>query len=277
MQWRRLTPGGYHRPMHPGLKRAVVAAALLGPLAGCLSDLQPGAKSIFDLWSPPAPEEAARWAIDPYDPENRYRGTMLLANASFAGQPVYIRLFEDNIKDADPGVRGAAIRGLANHGNPDHVPLIAERLKDTDPSVRIEAARGLQRLHNPVAVAALIEAIDPAKEDEPAVRAQAATALGQYRQPRVVEQLITSLDDENLSINHTTRSSLSTLTGQDFGFDRGSWARWNKDEKQTFAAGGVFMYPVFNRAKRWYEHIPFVPPPPNEISSIPAGMKPVGP
>lgn len=249
---------------------AVLCVGGLGPLGGC--SLKPGSKSILDLWTPTSPEEAAKWAIDKYDADKRYRGTLLLANAYFASEPVYIQLFKDNIKDEDPGVRGAAVRGLANHGTPEDAVLIVARLNDEDASVRQEAARGLQRVYNVVAIAPLMDSLDPEKERDVAVRSEAATALGMYRQPRVIEKLITTLDDENLSINRTTRNSLTTLTGQDFGYDRGNWARWNKDEKQTFVAGSIYMYPVFYRDKKWYEYLPFVPPPPNEVSSTPAGM-----
>lgn len=254
-------------------RRCPLALALLVPLAGCdVSDLRPGAKSILELSAPPSPREAAEWAIDPYDANNRYRGTLLLANATFAGEDVYLRLFEDNIRDPDPGVRAAAARALANHGSRPHAPLLVAALSDPDIGVRLEAARGLQRLHAPDAVDALAAALDPAREAEPSVRAEAADALGQYPQRRVVEALIAALDDPNLAVNRTTRSSLRTLTGQDLGFDRAEWARWYNRSPATFAAGGLYVYPVYHRDKFWYEYLPFVPPPPNETPSTPAGM-----
>lgn len=211
-------------------------------------------------------------AIDPYNPENRYKGTLMLANAPFAGGEVYQKLFADNINDADPGVRAAATRGLGLHGRPDQVPMVVEKLQDPDTDVRIEATRALQRLHNPDAVDALIERLDPTKETEPDVRAGAAEALGQYAENRVVEQLIAALDDDSLTVNRSTRASLRTLTGQDFGVNRASWQQWYKDEQAAFAAQAVYEYPVFRRARRWYEYIPFVPPPPNEPRATPAGL-----
>ena len=39
------------------------------------------AKSILTAFAPPTPQEAAQWAIDPFDADKRYRGTLLLANA----------------------------------------------------------------------------------------------------------------------------------------------------------------------------------------------------
>ncbi len=255
--------------------KSITLALCAASLAACaVSDMKPGAKSIFQVFTPPTPEEAARWSVDKYDADKRFRGTLLLANATFANEPVYLQLFSDNSKDEDPGVRVAATRGLANHGSPEQIQLIIDRLKDEDVSVRIEAARALQRVHSDLAINPLLDTIDPEKEADAAVRAEAAAALGQYPRPTVIEKLITILDDDNLAINRNTRSSLRTMTGQDFGYDRGAWARWNKDTKSTFAAGSVYMYPVFSRDKAWYEYIPFVPGPPNEVSSTPAGLQP---
>ncbi len=237
-------------------------------------EMKPGARSIFQVFETESPSEAAASAIDPFDPDRRYRGTLLLANAPWASSPVYIKVFTDNAKDEDPGVRAAAIRGISNHGSPDLAPLVLVCLRDTDAAVRLEAARALQRLHYPDAVPALVDAINPEIEPDVQVRSEAAIALGQYAQGTVIDALIKALDDENLAMNRGTLLSLRTLTGQDFGYDRAAWAAWNKAESQTFAARSVYMYPVFNRDKRWFEHIPFVPPPPNEATSTPAGLPP---
>ncbi|MBX3383687.1 MAG: HEAT repeat domain-containing protein [Phycisphaeraceae bacterium] len=257
------------------LAGAAVSAALLCALAACGSlELRPGARSVFDFFRGPDVQDAAKWALDPYDADKRYRGTLALANEPYANDPVYIKLFMDNAADNDPGVRQASLRGLANHGGAVHVPIAVELLKDKDISVRIEAARTLQRLHNPVAVPALIEAMDPQKEPEAVVRAEVAAALGQYAQPRVVDRLISSLDDANLAVNRNTLTSLRILTGQNFGYDRGAWAKWNKEHQDLFLAGSVYTYQGYYRDKFWYEYLPFVPPPPNEPASTPAGFQP---
>lgn len=261
--------------MRHGSVQATLLLATLTFTSGCaLTEMKPGARSIFQVFETESPSEAAASAIDPYDPDRRFRGTLLLANAPWANSPIYIKVFTDNADDEDPGVRAAAVRGIANHGSPDLVPLVMDRLVDSDASVRLEAARALQRLHNPKAVPVLVNALDPEKEQDIEVRSEAAIALGQYAQPNVIDALIKSLQDENLSMNRGSLIALRTLTGQDFGFDRGAWAAWNKSEPSTFAARSVYMYPAFNRDKRWYEHIPFVPPPPNEATSTPAGLPP---
>ena len=261
----------------------VAGSACLG---GCdvFDDVKPGAQSLFDLWQLPSPSEAAEMAVDPYDADKRYRGTMLLANAYFAGQDVYVRLFEDAAKDQDSGVRLAGTRALANHGSSKHVAILVERLKDTEPLVRLEAARGLQRLHGEEAIEPLMNSSrdpdlvalrDEESEENPDIRTEAAHALGQYRTDAVVQHLIKALADSKLSVNRSALASLKTLTGQDFGFDRRQWVTWYGEASDPFAAGTPYVYPVFQRDKTFLEYLPFVSPPPNEVAATPAGMPPI--
>jgi len=253
---------------------SLAAIAALGGCEAAGLEMKPGATSVLQAFAPPSPADAAKWAVDPFDADKRYRGTLLLANAPFAGEPVYVQLFVDNSKDTDPGVRSAATRGLGSHGGPEHGPLLVDRLNDEDPSVRTEAARALQRVHYKPAIPAIMAKAEMEKELEPQVRMEAASALGQYPENRVVEQLIRCLADENLGVNRNAQSSLRTLTGQDFGIDRSMWLSWYSSNQNLFAARSVYIYPVFNRGKTWWEHIPFVPGPPNEAAGTPVGMMP---
>ncbi len=242
--------------------------------AGCdTTGMRRGADSILDVFAEPSAAEAVELALDKYDADKRYRGTLLLSTQPYAGEELYMKLFVDNAKDMDPGVRTAATRAVANHGGPEHVPLLVERLVDEDRLVRIEAARGLQRIHSAAAVDPLIKAINPENEADAAVRSEAADALGQYAQNKVLEALIASLDDSNLAVNSRTLASLRTLTGQDYGFDRREWLDWFKATTTPFAARSVYTFPAFIREKTFIEHLPFVPPPPNEASTAPVGME----
>jgi HEAT repeat protein len=255
--------------------------ALILLLAGCELNVRPGAQSIFDAFqSEYTPVELAAMATDPYDANNRYLGTLGLANQPFASEPVYIRLFETNAADTDPAVRIAAARGLAMHGDPSHVPILVKSLSDKDPLVRLEAARGLQRLHNDVAIDPLLLAMrepdsrNPSlpAETEAEVRAQAAHALGQYAERKVLQALIAGLDDSDLSVNRASLASLRTLTGQDLGLDHTAWLDWLSKNSDPFAGRSVYYYPVFQRDKKLFEYLPFFPPPPNERSGPPAGL-----
>jgi hypothetical protein len=246
--------------------------------AGCQLNFKPGAESLFEaLNSETPPRELAEMAIDQYDANNRARGTLGLANAYFADEPVYVRLFEDNIQDPDPAVRAAAARGLANHGQPSHAVLLVAALRDPEKMVRLEAARGLQRLHSPDAAAPLIQAmrepdIRGGGEPEAQVRAAAADALGQYATLPVLEALIAALDDPDLAVNRSALKSLNTLTGQDLGIERAAWVQWRGRMADPFAGRRMYEYPAFNRPYRWWEYLPLVPKPPNEVPGPPAGL-----
>lgn len=263
----------------PGMKRTarlLPTACLLALAGGCgvMDSVPRGADSLLQVFEGPTPTEAAELALDKYNPDNRFRGVQLLANADFGGQEPYIPLYVDALKDEDPGVRWIGVRALGRHGDPEHVPMIIERLHDSDTLVRAESARTLQRLHNPVAIDALLNAIDPEAEPEASVRAEAAHALGQYAEPRVVQALIARLDDSSLAVNRNTLVALRTLTGQDFGLDRRAWLDWVDATPDLFAARQPYTYPVFQRDKKLVEWLPFVSPPPNEAESTPVGLPP---
>ncbi len=238
-----------------------------------------GADSLLAVFAAPDPATAARWALDPYDPDRRYEGTLLLANSPFGGEDVYVRLYEERASDTNPNVRAAGVRGLANHGNPGHVPMVVERLGDESRAVRLEAARALQRLHNPAAIEPLLTTaiLQRGNEGESDVRAEAAHALGQYAESRVVFGLIEALADPDLTVNRNAAKALRTLTGEDFGYDRRAWAHWTDQlsSARMFERRQRYIFPVFFREPRLVERLPLVPPPPNEAASTPVGFPPL--
>lgn len=251
----------------------LILPAAIAALGGCDGfEVQPGTTGLLQVFSEPSITQAAGWAIDKYDADKRYRGTMILANKPFAGEELYLKLFVDNASDPDSGVRTAATRALGNHGGPEHVPVLLKSLQDQDKLVRLEAARALQRIHNPIAVDPLIRASDPEKEIQPEIRAEAADALGQYAEPRVLGALQKCLADTSLSVNYAGLRSLRTLTGQDFGLERLAWRLWLDQASDPFKARIAYVYPVFRREKSTVEYVPFVPGPPNE----PEGVSPTG-
>lgn len=258
--------------------RVIPLAALVLPLAGCglVEDLgyqyNPGARGILDMVTRPTPEQATAWALDKDNPDRRYQGTLLLANAPFAGEDVYLELFEDNLRDDDPAVRSAAARGLAHHGRPEHVPLLVGALQDEEVLVRTEAARALQRIHSPQAVRPLIERLNEEIEESREVRAACAHALGQYPEPRVLAALAASLRDSSLAVNHSALEALRFLTGQDFGLDQRAWLVYLDEAGDPFAGKLAYEYPRFERDRRWIEYVPLVPQAPNEPAAQPAGM-----
>jgi HEAT repeats/PBS lyase HEAT-like repeat len=247
-------------------------------LSGCgaFDGAPRGATSLLQVFTPQtSPGEAADMATDEFSAENRYKGTTLLSNADFGGGGVYIELYLDRMDDPDPIVRSAAVRALGRHGDPEHVGLIVSALEDDDDAVRIEAARALQRVHHSTAVEPLLAAIVYEEESNVDVRSAAADALGQYHEQRVVQGLIEGLRDPRLAVNDRVLHSLLVLTGQNFGLDRQAWIEWYNSTDDLFAAAQPYTFPVFNRKKKIVEYLPFIPPPPNETTSIPVGMDPV--
>lgn len=254
--------------------RALVFALAGCSVGGCDDSPQRSysGESVFEMFSPPTPQDAARWAADPYDADLRLRGTLLLANAPWGGEKPYLDMYELAAKDGNPAVRSAALRSLARHGMPEHAALMIEALSDPNEQVRWEGARALQRFYAPQSVTPLIERTNPDRESMSGVRGSAAWALGQYGEPRVVQALIASLSERNLSVNESALASLKTLTGQDFGYDAKRWLAWTREAGTAMFAGGTaYSYRIFERDHFWYEWLPFVPPPPNETAGLPIG------
>lgn len=270
------------RATGPNPHAAAAVLTLCAPLLTLQSACQTGSsgaradtRSVISVFSPPSPQEAAAWAIDPYDADKRQRGILLLANAPWGGEDVYLDLYRAALTDGDAGVRVSAIKALGLHGAPQDAPAIAARLDSEESLERWGATRALQRLHDPSVVPALLTRLDRAEEADFDVRAGAATALGQYAENRVIDGLIGALDDPDLLVNVSASESLRILTGQDFGQDVGAWLTWVKETDAPFADRRPFEYPVFHRDKTFLEWVvPFMEPP-NEIAAAPAGMPPV--
>lgn len=257
------------------LSRAIIltAAALC---AGCnpLGGHGRGSNDGFLAFgAPPTPAEAARWAVDPNSPDNRQQGILLLANAVFGGETVYMELYRIALDDEDAAVRAAAVRAMALHGGPPEGRLVMERLaRSEDPLVRREAARAMTRIHVPESVPLLINAVDPEAEADAETRALAAEALAQHREPRAVQALIGALTDTRLLVSSSARRSLITLTGVDQGIEPEPWLNWTRTAPDLFAGASTFYYTAYQRDRRILEYVVPWLEPPNEIPSTPAGM-----
>lgn len=278
---RHVVAGSARRSVSGALALAC-AAVLLGCEAAPMET-----ESVFQAIAPapPSPADAAAWMFDPYDADKRFRGTVLLANAPFGGESVYLQGYRAHLADSDASVRAAAAFALGRHGSPEDVPLVAPLTRDTDRLVRLNAVRALQRLHNPEAIPWLLERVQFVEvtrqgqrgfEDDPDVRAEAAYALGQYAEARVLDGLIAALRDPRLTVTRSAAEALHTLTGRDFGDDRRAWFQWKETAEDPFAGRLVYKYPVFSRDRALVEWLPFWTPPPNEEPGTPAGMPAIG-
>jgi hypothetical protein len=214
--------------------------------------------------------------IDPYDSDNRRRGTVLISNSTFGGVEHYVAFYRDMVlNERDPIVKAAAIRALARHGQPDDAIRIVPHLTHENMQVRWEAAKGLQRLHNAVAVPDLLKVLR--NEDEhPDVRVAAAVALGQYPEDRVFQGLVAALDARELAINLAAEHSLATLTEKTLGPDAVNWFAWYNSVQPRSSAFDQrldYFYPTYVRDETFLEKLAFWSPKIFEQPASPSGLR----
>lgn len=253
----------------------VCSSAVLWAATGCDTIGQD-----FDAFTeeliPLTPPEAAKIMIDPNDPDNRRRGTLLIANSPFGGADPYVNIYRDMaIRDRDPLAKAAALAALGRHGIPDDAILIAASLDDENPQVKWSAAQGLQRIHNPAVVADLLHVLR--RDDEQTdTRIAAAVAVGQYPQDRVFQGLVGALEHRELALNLAALTSLQTLTGEDFGLEARAWLAWYNDTSEPFAGQREYLYPTYQRDETWLERLAFWSSTTFEQPARPAGLRPEG-
>ena len=257
----------------PVVGAMLCAGACESPVGG--AGARSNDESILSAFAPTSPGEAARMALDEWNPEERRRGILLLANAPWGGEEPYMRLYRAAITDGDAAVRTVAIRALAMHGEGEDVALILPNLNNADRLLRWEAARALQRLHDPRAIEPLLGHLSAEGEREVLVRASVADALGQYAEPRVVLALVGALDDPDLAVVRSAERSLRFLTGEELGSDPRDGSRWLASAGDPCANQTMYEYRAYHRDVRWYEYINPFAVVPNELPASPAGMQPL--
>lgn len=249
------------------------AAGLLAVacVAGCQTISQDMGE-IGDSIVPKTPQVAARMMVDPYDPDNRRKGTVLIANSPFGGADAYVAMYRDRVvNESNPLVKAASITALGRYGKPSDAPAIAECLADDNEVVRWEAAKALQRLHNPAVATDLLKVMRTRNEHRD-VRIAAAIALGQYKQDRVFQGLVWALDVRELAINAASAESLTVLTGQEFGFDANAWLQWYNATDAPFHGGKEYKYPTYRRDESFLEKLAFWSNKAYEEPASPAGL-----
>ena len=162
--------------------------------------------------------------LDPWDDRSdiiRWRESFSI---SLNAAKVLAELYKDPraigvlIKSAD------AAHELACIGRPAVRPLIVA-LQDSSSDVRAEAAKALGMIGDSLAVNPLISALG----DDFGVRKNAARALGDIGDSRAVEHLIRLLRDDRSfgdDVRRNAASSLTRITGHDFGTDSIVWRKW---------------------------------------------------
>ncbi|MCH2152640.1 MAG: HEAT repeat domain-containing protein [Phycisphaerales bacterium] len=257
--------------------RLVLVLGLLACVSGgCVTD---DFKDIGATFFAPSPVDAARDALDPYNPDLRREGVVLLSNAPFGGVDAYLKMYRDYVaNDPDPLVRAAAITALARHGDAADAMLIApflDRRVEENETVRWYAALALQRLHNPEVVS-VMETTMRDEEETGEIRAALCVAMGQYPEDRVVQLLLFGLDSRELSVNTESAESLRMLTGQEFGLDSLAWKNWYDSalaSDTAFKDQQEYLYPTYSRDTSWWEYAAFWMDVSWEKPSVPTGKR----
>jgi hypothetical protein len=242
-------------------------------LGGCKS-LGQDLNEVGNSLTPTSPSEAARMMIDPHDPDNRRRGTVLISNSPFGGADAYMALYRDRVlSERDPLVLAASITALGRYGEPEDAPPIAVHLEHEQFQVRWEAAKALQRIHHTDVVGDLLRVLRNVQE-QPDIRVAAAVALGQYALDRVFQGLVGALEAHELAINMAAWNSLVTLTGEDLGLEAGQWLRWYNGVEDPFAGRKEYLFPTYQRQETWLEKLAFWSSKSFEQPAPPAGLRP---
>ena len=279
------------------LLRGVTAAALSAAMAattacswGDPNRPQTGnllVDAVAPLIETESPAETARAMFDTTDPDRRRRAIVRTADAPWGGDEKYVRLYRmmlgsfddapepEGAPDPDPTVQAAAIQALGRHGHASDARLIAPRLESDSTFVRWEAAKALQRLHDPATpvVRGLIERVT--KDEDVDVRLAAATALGQYPRRDVFDVLVAALSDEEYSVRHAARASLTTLTGTDEGAEASDWVEWASTHRDgLFAGSETFTYETYQPPRSMFDKLKFWESQEQQEEREPAGYAP---
>jgi hypothetical protein len=198
---------------------------------------------------------------------------LLLGNAGFGGEPVYVNLYRLYIEEnSDPVVKATAIQALARHAEPDDAILVAKQLDSKVEQVRVAAAKALQRIHNPRVADQLWKRLIQ-EEEAHAVRVEIAIALGQYPTRDAFEALCSALDDRELAVNLAAANSLRLMTGADFGLDAALWRGWADRTPNPLRPAVPYYYPTFERELGFGDYLLFWTIPTFEEPGVPAGLR----
>ncbi len=129
-----------------------------------------------------------------------------------------------SVQDPSPLVRYEAIKGIVLIN--DHILLervLSKTFNDKSPMVRSYVAELLILIEDKRAVDILAEMLK--KDLEAKVRIMAARSLGCINTQRSARILLIGLQDEEFSVNYTSRKSLVKLTGVDHAYDRQLWQK----------------------------------------------------
>ena len=145
---------------------------------------------------------------------------------------------EEALNDNNSDVRNSAYDSLVNLGKPS-VPIFIHRLKNPDSSIQEQSITALGEIKDFRATEHIISFLHHKNHN---LRRCAVQALSAIKDPKAIEPLIDLLDDE--ALKPQVESSLSSMTGQAFVYDKAKWRQWLADGQRTFIDGlfGPFIF-----------------------------------
>lgn len=228
----------------------IASAAALLVLSGCTGGGRITWDTFFEAvadyeW-PPSETDAIEMMYDRASPDNRRKAIGYIASRDYGGEPQYLALYRVFATDPEAHVRAASAKALGMHGQVQDAALLATLLEDDDDFVRWQAADALRKIHDPQVTLALVDRLDPDREEDDDARAAAALALGQYPERLVFTTLALTLEDRSYNVVTSAHRSLVLLTGHDAGLDPRDWADWFAKTPEPFANQQAYTYRPYN-------------------------------
>lgn len=221
---------GEDHPIHPLAVTHPLAAVELGYDQAIGHPLT----HLWDYMWGDTPAKAVREMLDADSPDNRWKGTLRLAQFPFARQgdaamKVYAKFPRDPKEDWV--VQAAGIRALNHSRAQGYTALYVKTLNDVDQKdlPRLEAAKALANAPDEAAITTLVQ---HAKEDKSLdVRIACVDALRNFKTTQVLRTLAETLNEKDFSVVWQARQSLALITGQDFRYNARAWLNYVAEMK----------------------------------------------
>jgi HEAT repeat protein len=146
--------------------------------------------------------------LDSPDPYERYLGAL---EAAEEGDAESMKRVEAQLKDKDPLARTGAIVALSQRKS--SLSLLVGMLNDADPGVRGEAVRAVAEFRDTATIPALATILD--KDPALETRRVAALALGEFPDsPALRDILLEAFSDPAAGVAYNAHESLVRITGR---------------------------------------------------------------
>lgn len=218
------------------MKRVAIAMAAVVLAGGC------GGRSAdqrIKEWLTPTPTvvQVGRLRSDQAD-ERREAVQAVAADRDARNDPSVVKIFCILARsDADPLVRSAAARGLANMESDEVVPTLSDvAATDRSSYVRGDAVASLGRQAKPECMTPLVRSArgDPSED----VRSAAVEALRQFKDVAAAKVLVAALSDPSLGVSLKAWESLRYMTGQNLPRQAQAWDDFLASTEEPFAIYG---------------------------------------